>query len=79
MEISSYHYGKTYTMSLRYFCWSKRQGGLRETAILKSKGKELSASASLLYKFLRLFVKRGSFLISEGGREACGRKSSSLL
>lgn len=79
MEISSYHYGKTYTMSLRYFCWSKRQGGLTEIAILKSKGKEQSASASLLSKFLRLFMKRASCLVAEGGREDCGRKSSSLL
>lgn len=45
MDLSPYHYGKTYAVSLRVFCRRVERGGrLIETAILKPEGKELPAS-----------------------------------
>lgn len=81
MEIQSYHYGKIYAMSLRVFIVGgivKSRGRLPVTAILKYKGKELSASTSLFCTSFSGICKKG-LLPHCRGREACRRKSSSLL
>ena len=77
MEIP-YHYGRTYAMSLRVFSWRAKRGGrLTETTILKSKGKERSASP-FCTSFFRYLEKEALASLQSKGREACGRKRSSL-
>lgn len=81
MDISPYHYGKAYAVSLRVFCPRVKRGGrLIETAILKPEGQERLFGTSFFW-YLWKKKKGGGGLLPpcEEGREAWGRKSSSLL